>query len=58
VLDKTLYNLRYLIDAESAVVNIDALPVGDAGFVSGARPDVEASFPNAPFNYRAVRWVR
>jgi hypothetical protein len=27
--------------------------IGDAGFVSGARPDVEASFPNAPLNYRA-----
>ena len=27
--------------------------VGDAAFVAGARPDVQASFPNAPFNYRA-----
>jgi hypothetical protein len=27
--------------------------VGDAVFVDGARPDVEAAFPNYPFNYRA-----
>jgi hypothetical protein len=27
--------------------------VGDAVFVEGARPDVEASFPTYPFNYRA-----
>ena len=26
--------------------------VGDAVFVSGARPDVQATFPNSPFNYR------
>ncbi len=27
--------------------------LGDAVFTSGARPDVEAGSPNAPFNYRA-----
>jgi uncharacterized repeat protein (TIGR01451 family) len=27
--------------------------IGDAVFVSGARPDVQATFPNSPFNYRA-----
>jgi hypothetical protein len=26
--------------------------IGDAVFVSGARPDVEATYPNAPMNYR------
>ena len=27
--------------------------IGNATFVAGARPDVEATFPNAPLNYRA-----
>ncbi|MCP5050903.1 MAG: hypothetical protein GY940_27305, partial [bacterium] len=27
--------------------------IGDAGFVEGARPDIEASFPDYPANYRA-----
>jgi uncharacterized repeat protein (TIGR01451 family) len=27
--------------------------VGNATFVAGARPDVEATYPNAPLNYRA-----
>jgi hypothetical protein len=27
--------------------------IGDAVFVPGARPDVEAAFPNTPWNYRA-----
>jgi len=27
--------------------------IGDAVFVAGARPDVQAAYPNAPFNYRA-----
>jgi light-regulated signal transduction histidine kinase (bacteriophytochrome) len=30
VLDKTLHNLRYLIDAESAVITLDALPIVQA----------------------------
>jgi hypothetical protein len=27
--------------------------IGNAVFVAGARPDVQAAYPNAPFNYRA-----
>ena len=27
--------------------------IGDAVFVNGTRPDVQAAYPNAPFNYRA-----
>jgi hypothetical protein len=27
--------------------------IGDATFVSGARPDIESTYPNAPLNYRA-----
>jgi hypothetical protein len=27
--------------------------IGNAIFVAGARPDVQATYPNAPFNYRA-----
>ena len=27
--------------------------IGNAIFVAGARPDVQAAFPNSPFNYRA-----
>lgn len=29
------------------------MPVGTAGFVADARPDVQASFPTTPWNYRA-----
>ncbi len=33
--------------------DIEPVYIGDAVFVEGARPDVELSFPDHPFNYRA-----
>jgi hypothetical protein len=42
------------IEVESVKIYRDGnFYVGDAVFVDGARPDVEAAFPNYPFNYRA-----
>jgi hypothetical protein len=42
------------IEVESVKIYRDgSFYVGDAVFVDGARPDVEAAFPGCPFNYRA-----
>ena len=42
------------IQVESVKIYRDgSIYVGDAVFIGGARPDVEASFPTYPFNYRA-----
>jgi hypothetical protein len=43
---------REPIDGE-AVQSNGLVSIGDAGFVSDARPDVAAVFPRAPLNYRA-----
>ena len=48
-----------LDDVQTASVKIyrgesaNLVYIGDAVFVEGARPDVEASYPGYPFNYRA-----
>ncbi|MGD2091925.1 MAG: SBBP repeat-containing protein [Candidatus Aminicenantes bacterium] len=42
------------MEVESVKIYRDgSVYVGDAVFVEGARPDVEAAFPGYPFNYRA-----
>jgi hypothetical protein len=42
------------MEVESVKIYRDGnIYVGDAVFVDGARPDVEAAFPTYPFNYRA-----
>jgi hypothetical protein len=42
------------MEVESVKIYRDGnIYVGDAVFVAGARPDVEAAFPDYPFNYRA-----
>jgi hypothetical protein len=42
------------IQVESVKIYRDgSIYIGDAVFIGGARPDVEASFPTYPFNYRA-----
>ena len=45
---------REPVTGEAAGVGPNGLVyIGDAVFVVGARPDVQAAYPNVPFNYRA-----